>query len=220
MICDPSLYCRETAELVLQAEQSPLAKRLQYGMRLRLGDFQGAQAALDSLAPIGDWADPDVQFRLVQEINLARLAHTGSAFELSEQQRGLLQYIAEQPTPERAYARALLGLLEGQFFWPEIELPEGEALPFSGGTMSAPAPQQMTLAPNPSQGRFLLWLPEYSETEVQVSILNIAGQRLEQLRLGSGQQFELDMSGYPAGLYFIEVSTQSQLIGILKAIIK
>jgi len=220
MICDPSLYCRETAELVLQAEQSPLAKRLQYGMRLRLGDFQGAQAALDSLAPIGDWADPDVQFRLVQEISLARLAHTGSAFELSEQQRGLLQYIAEQPTPERAYARALLGLLEGQFFWPEIELPAGEALPFSENAISLPLPQQISLFPNPSQGHFLLSLPAHSDSEVQVGILSIAGQRLQQIRLGSGQQFELDMSGYPAGLYFIEVSTQSQLIGILKAIIK
>jgi hypothetical protein len=220
MISDQSWYCQETAELVLQAEQSPLAKRLQYGMRLRLGDLQGAQAALDSLAPNGDWADPDVQFRLVQEINLARLAHTGSAFELSEQQRGLLQYIAEQPTPERAYARALLGLLEGQFFWPEIELPEGEALPFSKNAISLPLPHQISLFPNPSQGHFLLTLPMHYDTEIRANIISSVGQRMKQFRLGAGQQFELDLSDCAPGLYFIELRNEREPMGILKAIIK
>lgn len=210
---------KDTAELILQLVPDAETKRLQYGMRLKLEDWQGAQAALDSLPQGSDLSNPDVQFRVVQEINLARLSHTGSAFELSEQQLDVLLTVADMPSAERGYARALLGLLEGRHYWPEpLELPE----PLRSGPAPAElAPQaRLGLYPNPSDGRFVLQLPQHSEGEVEARISSAAGQRLRQLRLGPGQQFNLDLSGQAPGLYLIEVLDEGRPIGSLKAIVK
>jgi hypothetical protein len=220
-LCDQAIATgqKDTAELILQLEPGTEAKRFQYGMRLKLEDWQGAQAVLDSMPQGGDLSDPDVQFRAVQEINLARLSHTGSAFELGEQQLDVLLTVADQPSPERGYARALLGLLKGQYYWPEpLELPEQ---PRSNPVPAELAPlARLSLYPNPSAGRFVLQLPQHSEGEVEARISSAAGQRLWQLRLGPGQQFILDLSGQAPGLYFIEVLDEGRLIGSLKAIVK
>ena len=210
---------KDTAELILQLAPDAETKRLQYGMRLKLEDWQGAQAVLDSLPQGSDLSDPDVQFRVVQEINLARLSHTGSAFELDEQQLDVLLTVADQPSAERGHARALLGLLEDRHYWPEpLELPE----PLRSGPAPAElAPQaRLGLYPNPSDGRFVLQLPQHSEGEVEARISSAAGQRLRQFRLGPGQQFNLDLSGQAPGLYLIEVLDEGRPIGSLKAIVK
>jgi hypothetical protein len=55
---------------------------------------------------------------------------------------------------------------------------------------------------------------------VEARVSSAVGQRLQQLRLGPGQQFNLDLSAQAPGLYFIEVLDEGRPIGSLKAIVK
>jgi hypothetical protein len=55
---------------------------------------------------------------------------------------------------------------------------------------------------------------------VEARVSSAVGQRLRQLRLGSGQHFELDMSAHVPGLYIIEVLDEGRPIGSIKAIVK
>ncbi|MEM1322196.1 MAG: PKD domain-containing protein [Bacteroidota bacterium] len=62
---------------------------------------------------------------------------------------------------------------------------------------------EVAVFPNPSKGYFQLELPE-EEGRFDLSVYNVAGQRMLNQSLGAGRQ-ELDLSGWPAGVYLLEL---------------
>ncbi len=65
---------------------------------------------------------------------------------------------------------------------------------------------QLTIAPNPSSGRFLIDLPSLSEESVHVKIYNELGKEVYTKITDSGiQELAIDLQQQPNGIYFIRV---------------
>ena len=81
--------------------------------------------------------------------------------------------------------------------------------------METTTPHTIELLPNPTDGPFTLLL---GEEDNNINIFNSLGQSILQLQAARGTQV-LDMTGYPSGMYFVEVKNASQTKTI-KLIIK
>ncbi|WP_052515833.1 M43 family zinc metalloprotease [Phaeodactylibacter xiamenensis] len=206
------------ANLVFEEEMENTAyQRLEFGYRVRRGEFGQAEELLNNLAEEGDLTSSDGLFRAVQMINLQRLSGGEAAFTLSADQISTLEQIAAKSAPESSYARALLGLLLDRQFWPDYQLPLGVELPGTEAISTIPG---LSIAPNPSSGAFTLDLGQYYAEPILVEIRDLAGRSIQSLEFQEGQRFEIDLSGQPTGLYFFEAVSEGERIGTLKAIVE
>jgi hypothetical protein len=206
------------AELVFAAEEANTSyQRLEFGYRVRRGEFGQAEELLNNLAEEGDLTSSDGLFRAVQMINLQRLSEAEVAFTLSADQISTLEQVAAKSAPESSYARALLGLLLDRQFWPDYQLPLGVELPGTEAISTIPG---LSIAPNPSSGAFTLDLGQYYAEPILVKIRDLAGRSVQSLEFQEGQRFEIDLSTQPTGLYFFEAVSEGKRIGTLKAMVK
>jgi hypothetical protein len=206
------------ANLVFAEEMENIAyQRLEFGYRVRRGEFGQAEELLNNLAEEGDLTSSDGLFRAVQMINLQRLSGGEAAFTLSADQISTLEQIAAKSAPESSYARALLGLLLDRQFWPDYQLPLGVELPGTEANNMIPG---LSIAPNPSSGAFTLDLGQYYAEPILVEIRDLAGRSVQSLEFQEGQRFEIDLSTQPTGLYFFEAVSEGKRIGTLKAMVK
>jgi len=202
---------------VAATEGSAKSWRLLYGLYLQLNDWNAAAGVLNQIGPSGDNDD----FRTVQQINLARLQHNSSAFELDEVQLEQLIHIAGSSSPERGHARALLSMLEGESYWPEHDLSLQEMnaqLPPLMETVEKIA--SLKLYPNPADHSIQLELPEYQQSSFEVVISNMAGLQLRSYTFSEGQYLDMDVSTLTSGLYFIQVQSEEEIIGVSKLAIQ
>jgi hypothetical protein len=65
--------------------------------------------------------------------------------------------------------------------------------------------QRLDIFPNPARQHLVFALSEASTTPLSIQIHNLQGQRLLQADWASGEQFSLDISALPAGMYTISV---------------
>ncbi|MBL4577448.1 MAG: T9SS type A sorting domain-containing protein [Flavobacteriales bacterium] len=66
------------------------------------------------------------------------------------------------------------------------------------------------IVPNPSTGLFTIDLAEKIQDNIEVSVINIIGQKsTAPINIVSDQSLELDLSDYPNGTYFISVKGRS-----------
>jgi hypothetical protein len=206
------------ANLVFAEEMENTAyHRLEFGYRVRRGEFGEAEELLNNLAEEGDLTSSDGLFRAVQMINLQRLSGGEAAFTLSADQISTLEQVAAKSAPESSYARALLGLLLDRQFWPDYQLPLGVELPGTEAISTIPG---LSIAPNPSSGAFTLDLGQYYAEPVLIEIRDLAGRSIQSLEFQEGQRFEIDLSTQPTGLYFLEAVSEGKRIGTLKAMVK
>ena len=73
--------------------------------------------------------------------------------------------------------------------------------------------EALSLAPNPTSGRSRLTITFLETADVQVQIINVMGQLLshwEQDRIRE-VNYDLDLSRYSTGLYFIRIVANEQL---------
>jgi len=84
--------------------------------------------------------------------------------------------------------------------------------PGAGGTISGMEDQKdknLKVYPNPSAGQFTL---EFSgNTQAEVSVVNVLNEVIyeESIRPAHGNSHNIDLSGYPAGIYFILVKSST-----------
>lgn len=207
----------DAALIFAEEADSATFQRLEFGYRVRRGEFGQAEELLNNLAGEGDLTSSDGLFRAVQMINLQRLSEAEAVFTLSADQISTLEQIAAKSAPESSYARALLGLLLDRQFWPDYQLPLGVELPGTEAISTIPG---LSIAPNPSSGAFTLDLGQYYAEPILVEIRDLAGRSVESLEFQEGQRFEIDLSGQPTGLYFFEAVSEGKRIGTLKAMVK
>ncbi len=206
------------ANLVFAEEMENTAyQRLEFGYRVRRGEFGQAEELLNNLAEEGDLTSSDGLFRAVQMINLQRLSEAEAAFTLSADQISTLEQVAAKSAPESSYARALLGLLLDRQFWPDYQLPLGVELQGTEAISTIPG---LSIAPNPSSGAFTLDLGQYYAEPILIEIRDLAGRSVQSLEFQEGQRFEIDLSTQPTGLYFFEAVSEGKRIGTLKAMVK
>ncbi|MDX5346033.1 MAG: zinc-dependent metalloprotease [Hymenobacteraceae bacterium] len=65
--------------------------------------------------------------------------------------------------------------------------------------------------PNPSQGLFVLELPEQTESTCSIRVYNMSGQLVYQQQIGQMRQHELSLQQQPNGIYVLEVENGSKL---------
>jgi hypothetical protein len=172
--------------------------------KLQYGEFNDAQALIDAL-PIA--TDSDVDFKYVQEINYSRLKM--EEFELSQQQEDDLYGIAYGPTPEAAYARALITALTGFVFEPETpEEPEERGR--VEGDKDAAVPQHSTIVvwPNPAKRELLIALPTDLQTDGKLRLYDLNGKLVHSSPI-SGSSARVDVHGMANGTYMLTIEAGS-----------
>lgn len=75
--------------------------------------------------------------------------------------------------------------------------------------------QSILLYPNPTSHTFTLELPEPATPGTSFRISGITGQRLLQQRAEAGSRLQVfDLSGLPAGMYFVQVWQEGRIAGV------
>lgn len=69
---------------------------------------------------------------------------------------------------------------------------------------------QITYYPNPVSDKLHLMNP--TNGTKKVSLLSSAGQRVQSVELQAGEQTQWDISAYKSGIYFLEISSESQIV--------
>lgn len=98
----------------------------------------------------------------------------------------------------------------GRNLVPCVRLNIGDTPLFTTSVAELPSQTKMVLSPNPAQGTVLLSLElQDMANEAQVSVFDINGRLVRNVRLGAVQQgnFELDIQGLVAGAYFVRLDT-------------
>ena len=97
------------------------------------------------------------------------------------------------------------GQPDGAYPWgPMVEA----ALPTGIPTIAAEGPLQVW--PNPTTGGFRIKLPD-NATGCEVEVFNILGQKIGAQILTPTQNF-IDLTGEPAGMYFVYLHTQTRVL--------
>jgi len=204
------------AELVFAAEEANTSyQRLEFGYRVRRGEFGQAEELLNNLAEEGDLTSSDGLFKAVQMINLQRLSESEAAFTLSADQISTLEQVAAKSAPESSYARALLGLLLDRQFWPDYQLPTEIDLPEVKGASN----NEMLVFPNPSNGLIRLELPAFNSETTVLQAVDLTGRSIQTIELFPGKVFDVDFTSLPKGMYILQAYSKEQVIGSTKIMI-
>lgn len=70
------------------------------------------------------------------------------------------------------------------------------------------------LFPNPSEGMLNLQSDVFFKEEVSLAVFDAAGRTLQEKLLAPAQYWNLDFSGLPKGLYFLQLRTKSGVFGL------
>ena len=66
--------------------------------------------------------------------------------------------------------------------------------------------QELKVFPNPTTGELQVVFLQPQNGEVTARVFNLQGRELQRRELGlTGQQFGLDLSGLPTGVYFLQL---------------
>lgn len=187
----------------LTADASPLSQRRLVAAKLQYGEFNDAQALIDALPTA---TDSDVDFQYVQQINYERLKLEG--FELSQQQEDDLYGIAYGPTPEAAYARALITALTGFVFEPETPEDVEERMKESESNGSTYAQSNIMVWPNPAKNELQIQLPADLRYGGIVRLYDLSGRLVHSTPI-SGRSTKMDIAGLADGIYMLAVQAGS-----------
>lgn len=186
-------------EALLANDGSPTSLRKLFAAKLQAGNFTGAQAQLNSL-PTATASDAD--FLFTQQINLYRMQEAN--FALNEAQKADLYEIAYGPTPEAAYARALITAMTGFHFEPEMPEELGER---SAGEQGLNHPNgknwdagTFAIVPNPATHEIRLELPK-ADQPYAIQIIDTNGRLV--LRQIAAHGSIINVGELGAGIYFV-----------------
>ena len=174
---------RAALEAMLLADSSDYANKRLAGIRLKYGDFNGAQSLLDAF-PVS--TNEEYEHHYLQQINLYRLAD--STFTLSQAQEDSLYLIAGGTTTQAPLAKALLTVLRDTIF--PIELPDE---PVQGRSVNGPEPskllttqQTLMVIPNPASGMVKVLLPE-DMPAATLQLFDLSGRLRLTAKAGNGE---------------------------------
>ena len=179
----------------------PEAIRIRYTAEVALGEYTQAASTLSTLASTdADWVS-------MQQINLGRLQDP--FFALDSTQITYLEGFESQTDAQGALARALLILLDGRYYLPDLQsygANSGRIFQPIAAPVSADVPSTMKLVPNPATGSVTLW-SGYSDADPQgrIRIYDAQGMLLHD-QTGYEQVQTLDISQWRPGQYIITVS--------------
>ena len=193
---------------VLAQENTPFAKRAELGLYIQNQEWNNAQSLIDSL-PIN--TSQEQYYKLTQEISLDIL--TDTAFVLSQSQDSLLQIIADEESPESAYAQGILALLKEQLFDRTLVIDSTGAAKKAKDFISAKGQGDLLIYPNPGSEEVYIELPNSLDKDANLSIYDIAGKQLRTVRIEEGQNKVVQsVNDLHSGIYFITIENHNAVI--------
>jgi len=118
--------------------------------------------------------------------------------------------ISDENSAHLAWAATFNG--EQDIYYSNIQISE-----VTSNTIPTTQPELVNISPNPSRGFFNIEFNEVA-TDLSVIVYNIVGQPLKSIGIAPTQNFTLDISNYPAGVYF--VAFESEKGKIVRKIVK
>ena len=76
--------------------------------------------------------------------------------------------------------------------------------------------ENWSLFPNPSEGIFYLNNSEPSEKETDLVVYSPLGQIIQKLKW-NGHSLKIDLTSYPAGIYFVRIDQSDQTFKLIKS---
>jgi secreted trypsin-like serine protease len=202
------------AETLLAGEGGKAAQWAIFGLRVGRQDYAGASELLNQL-PVGDVTD--AQFRDIQTINLQRLQNP-TDFELSAEQEGYLNSVADGYSPIRGYARGILGLLKNRVYFPdEYEITEERSSPTERIATDA-----LKIYPVPASDQLVVTWPHLQESaDAQIQVFDLLGRSHLSAPLGAKETTRiLSVASLPNGVYFLTVSDKGKVAYRTKFIVQ
>ena len=204
----------QLAKRLLKDEQDDGNKKKLVGVCFDLKEWQEAKVFLNGLPnQIEAWRD----FKSVQLINLDRLK-SADKFKLTPHQRQtLLDIIDREDTDNAAYAKAILGLLEGMRFRPNSATGfnvDNFALAMKT-TPSKPVVEPITITPNPAIDQVNFTVPTVHKIQ-RIDIYGIDGQLYRTITV-ENEKITTDTSNMLGGMYIVKFVDEK---GISKQITK
>ena len=179
----------------------PEAIRIRYTAEVALGQYTQAAITLSTLATSdADWVS-------MQQINLGRLQDP--FFALDSTQINYLEGFESQTDAQGALARALLILLDGRYYLPDLQAygaNAGRIFQPIAAPVGEKAPSTMKLVPNPATGSVTLWTGHANaDPQGRIRIYDAQGMLLHD-QTGYEPMQSLDISQWRPGQYIITVS--------------
>jgi hypothetical protein len=95
-----------------------------------------------------------------------------------------------------------------------VHVPKGKnkSATIPGSNLMVDTENLVTVYPNPSSGRLFVFIETEKNTNVRLNIMNSLGQKIREELVKSNEQIEIDLTGNPAGMYFLNSWLGEQLI--------
>lgn len=203
-------------ETILDIEGSQESRKKLIGLKLRRQKWVDASILLSDLPVL---TQDDYDFKIIQEINLNRLAEEEN-YVLSLSDKSILLNLASQKQASAVYAQSLLGLLANHFF--DADLPNLAQLRFEKESSSPPKTiAGMTAIPNPvTEHVCISFPPNIKLHNGKLSVVNNIGERVKEVLIPEGNlsHINLDLNSLKTGLYFILLEQEGKTLGHLKLV--
>jgi predicted RND superfamily exporter protein len=95
-----------------------------------------------------------------------------------------------------------------------VHVPKGKnkSATIPGSNLMVDTENFINVYPNPSSGRLFVFIETEKNTNVRLNIMNSLGQKIREELVKSNEQIEIDLTGNPAGMYFLNSWLGEQLI--------
>ncbi len=95
-----------------------------------------------------------------------------------------------------------------------VHIPKGKnkSATIPGSNLMVDTENFINVYPNPTSGKLFVFIETEKNTNVRLNIMNSLGQKIREEMVKSNGQIEIDLSGNPAGMYFLNSLIGEQLI--------
>lgn len=193
----------DSAIAILQQDGSTMAQLMHFGILMNEGAYTDAENYLNSVQNESpEWAD----FVQIQSINIERLQSEGE-YQLSASDQSYLEDVAESNKGVKAYARSLLGLLEGIEYFDEWDLGGADAGLKLSTNNQVLKTEIIDVFPNPSKDIFTLTFEDgFNKKVKEVKIYNLVGELIYTKQDFETNKIEINAGNWTNGVYLLEVS--------------
>lgn len=195
----------------LYQEESDTRKLV--GLKIRQGQWNAAEQLLSAM-PSNTLGD--TYFKQTQQINLKRLK-APFPYTLNAADQTTLEAVSTSKTDAAPYAQALLNMLTGVVFQPQIPvIPEDRSQP-----QRNPTSDGLLVSPNPTTGAVTVQIPLNGLSEsTQVQVSGLTGLVVRTIEVANSPQVSFSMEDLPNGIYLISLTDRGRSISQAKLVVQ
>ncbi|HYV95521.1 MAG TPA: T9SS type A sorting domain-containing protein [Chitinophagales bacterium] len=187
---------------------------------VRTGDYDAAQATIDALPTQNTGAS---DFKNYYSLILSQAQNGQSLLNLDSTQIALIEGIANQDNAAGYLALNFLAQVKGQPYSEIIPVIDTTVQSLKQSNHQNPPelfPDFFSLIPNPASTEVTIDLNTDLEDDVLLEVYDVFGKMIEKISLSSiSSSFVINTSKYKPGIYFCELKTGEQTLGVEKLVV-